>query len=232
MILIIFIIIFNNRNKKTIENENQINNIQTEAKIEVFSVPEEIIEKIKIDDWKILLVNKDNPIPDNFEVKLGNIDKDRKFDIRALPELQNMISTMQKEGIINVWVQSAYRSEGEQQDVYSNSIKKYISQGKTKEEAQKLTSEYINKSGTSEHNLGLAIDFNFINQSFENSKAFKWLIENAEDYGFILRYKKEKESITGVRYEPWHWRYVGVEHAKLMNEMDFCLEEYIKYLDV
>ena len=67
---------------------------------------------------------------------------------------------------------------------------------------------------------------------FENTKEFAWLVENAEDYGFILRYKKEKRDITKVNYEPWHWRYVGVEHAKEINKLDMCLEEYIEYLKI
>ena len=93
-----------------------------------------------------------------------------------------------------------------------------------------MTFKIINKPGTSEHNLGLAVDFNYVNLDFENTKAFTWLKENAEDYGFILRYRKDKEDITKVEYEPWHWRYVGKEHAKKINELDMCLEEYIDYL--
>lgn len=90
--------------------------------------------------------------------------------------------------------------------------------------------QYINKPGASDHNLGLAVDFNNVDNDFENSKAYKWLSENAEDYGFILRYPKDKVSITGIEYESWHWRYVGKEHAKKMNELDMCLEEYVDYL--
>ena len=105
-----------------------------------------------------------------------------------------------------------------------------MQQGKTREEAEQLTLRIINKPGTSEHNLGLAVDFNYVDYSFEETKGFRWLQENAEDYGFILRYRKDKESITKVDYEPWHWRYVGVENAKKINELNMCLEEYIDYL--
>ena len=93
-----------------------------------------------------------------------------------------------------------------------------------------MTLKIINKPGTSEHNLGLAVDFNYVNLDFEETESFKWLQKNAENYGFILRYKKEKEEITKVDYEPWHWRYVGEKHAKKMNELDMCLEEYVEYL--
>ena len=102
-----------------------------------------------------------------------------------------------------------------------------MSYGKTREEAEKLTRQFINESNTSEHNLGLAVDFNNVKKDFEKTKAFEWLRANAENYGFVLRYAQEKEDITKVSYEPWHWRYVGVEHAQKMNEMGICLEEYI-----
>lgn len=91
-------------------------------------------------------------------------------------------------------------------------------------------------SGTSEHNTGLGFDIlqkgsYYLTSQFENTAQFKWLMENAEDYGFILRYQKDKIDITGIMYEPWHFRYVGVEHAKRINELGFCLEEYIEYLE-
>ena len=138
---------------------------------------------------------------------------------------------MRKDGITNVWVQSAYRSVERQKELYDNKVNEYLKQGKTQEEAEKLTSEYINKPGSSDHNLGLAVDFNYVNNSFAELEAYDWLLENAEDYGFILRYPEDKEDITKIEYESWHWRYVGEEHAKKMNELDMCLEEYIEYLE-
>jgi D-alanyl-D-alanine carboxypeptidase len=91
-------------------------------------------------------------------------------------------------------------------------------------------------SGTSEHNTGLGFDIlekgNYsLSSSFENTAQFKWLMENAENYGFILRYAENKTVQTGIMYEPWHFRYVGVEHAKKINELGMCLEEYIDYLE-
>lgn len=180
-----------------------------------------------LDDWQIRLVNRDNPLPDDFTVELENLDASRKFDKRAIEPLKQMICDMRDQGIKNIWAQSTYRSIEYQKGLYEKSINKYLKQGKSQEEAQKLTDEYINKPGTSEHHLGLAVDFNNVDEGFENTKAYKWLLENASDYGFILRYPKEKEDITGIEYEPWHWRYVGPEHAKKMKEQDLCLEEYV-----
>ena len=180
-----------------------------------------------LDDWQIRLVNRENPLPDDFTVELENLDASRKFDKRAIEPLKQMICDMRDQGIKNIWAQSTYRSIEYQKGLYEKSINKYLKQGKSQEEAQKLTDEYINKPGTSEHHLGLAVDFNNVDEGFENTKAYKWLLENASDYGFILRYPKEKEDITGIEYEPWHWRYVGPEHAKKMKEQNLCLEEYV-----
>lgn len=187
-------------------------------------------KKVDINDWRLTLVNYDNALPENYEVELSDIDKTRKFDSRAIGKLNQMIQAMKDDSILNIWVQSSYRSTEKQQKVFNEQVEEFMKQGKNKEEAEELTLKTINKPGTSEHNLGLAVDLNYVNYDFENSKAFAWLNENAEDYGFILRYKKEKEHITKVDYEPWHWRYVGEEHAKKMNELDMCLEEYVEYL--
>ena len=169
-------------------------------------------------------------MPENFTVKVSNIDNTRQFDSRAIGELNDMMNAMKKDGVTNVWVQSAYRSVARQKELYDNSVKKYLQQGKTQDEAEKLTDEYINKPGSSDHNLGLAVDFNYVDNKFEKLDGFKWLKKNAENYGFVLRYPKDKEDITKIAYESWHWRYVGVEHAKKMNELNMCLEEYIEYL--
>ena len=185
---------------------------------------------VVVNDWRIALANYENIIPKTFEIELSNIDEDRKFDSRAIKYLNKMIADMSDDGITNIWVQSAYRSVEEQEKLYNNSIKKYVEQGKSKEQAEKLTLEYINKPGASDHNLGLAVDFNYVDESFEELKGFEWLQKNAEDYGFILRYPKNKEEITKIKYEPWHWRFVGQEHAKKMNELGLCLEEYVEYL--
>lgn len=210
----------------TITEETQYNTIENN---QTSNQPVETTKK-KIDDWRLTLANYDNLLPENFTVKVSNIDNTRQFDSRAIGELNDMMNAMKKDGVTNVWVQSAYRSVARQKELYDNSVKKYLQQGKTQEEAEKLTDEYINKPGSSDHNLGLAVDFNYVDNKFEKLDGFKWLKKNAENYGFVLRYPKDKENITKIAYESWHWRYVGVEHAKKMNELNMCLEEYIEYL--
>lgn len=187
-------------------------------------------QKTEIVDWRLVLVNQENALPSDFGIELTKIDRIREFDVRAIGELNQMIDAMKKDGITNVWVQSAYRSVEHQKELFEHRIREYETLGKTREEAEKIVLQTLNKPGTSEHNLGLAVDFNYVDYSFDETAGFKWLKENAEKYGFILRYEKDKEPITKVDYEPWHWRFVGREHAVKMNELGMCLEEYLEYL--
>ena len=185
--------------------------------------------KVEITDWRLRLANYDNLLPEDFEVELTNIDnsKDPKqFDARAVKYLRDM----KKDGNTKIWCQSTYRSVKRQKELYDASVQKYLKQGKKQEEADKLTLEYINKPGGSDHNLGLAVDFNYVDNSFAQTSEYKWLLKNAENYGFILRYPEDKEDKTKIAYESWHWRYVGEENAKRMNELNMCLEEYVEYL--
>lgn len=203
--------------------------IETETREEI--QPTELQQKVQGDDWRLIVANYENILPEDFEVELSNIDKDRQFDSRAIKYLKQMMDDMRNDGITNIWVQSAYRSVKSQKKLYDNSINKYIKQGKSKEEAEELTLKYINKPGASDHNLGLAVDFNYVEEEFEEMKGYKWLQKNADKYGFILRYPKGKEEVTGIKYEPWHWRFVGEEHAKKINELNMCLEEYVEYIN-
>ena len=89
----------------------------------------------------------------------------------------------------------------------------------------------VARPGTSEHQTGLAIDFNVASSTFEKSPGYKWMLENAENYGFILRYPKGKTEITGIIFESWHWRFVGIDVAKEMNALGLTLEEYVAQLE-
>lgn len=244
--------IFNEVNEGTVvpneELENEENSGKTEAQLAKASLeksaedPKEnenavvllnVNEPTKTNkqDWRLILVNHEHSLPENFKVELANIDSSRQFDKRAIDELKGMLLAAKKAKIGDLWAQSAYRSVERQEELFTNKVNQYKKLGKTQEEAEMLTRQFINESNTSEHNLGLAVDFNYVNNDFEKTKVFTWLTENAEKYGFILRYRKDKEEITGVAYEPWHWRYVGVEHAEAINELDMCLEEYVQYLE-
>ena len=226
MIVVVMVYFFKGKKKNLIETSYLQDNLQISNKDKFNN-----IAKAGELDWKIRLVNEKNPLPEDFSVELANIDNTRKFDKRAIKYLKEMLEDMKKQSITNIWIQSAYRNIEYQRVLYQKSINRYLKIGKSQEESEELTKKYINKPGTSEHNLGLAVDFNEVDEGFENTKAYKWLQENASIYGFILRYPKDKEEITGIEYEPWHWRYVGQEHAKKMNEESLCLEEYLQKYD-
>lgn len=232
IILIGIVMIFSQINLEKKNKEEQGNSVEVAEKLKIDETElTKTKEKEEEVDWNLTLVNYKNEIPNNYQMSLTSIDSYRKFDTRAISYLKNMLNDMKKQGSFNIWAQSTYRSIESQKQIYNNKVQFYIGQGKNEKDAKELTEQVINKPGFSEHNLGLAVDFNYVKDSFKNTKEYQWLKQNAENYGFILRYTKEKEEITKVNYEPWHWRFVGVEHAKKMNELDMCLEEYVDYMN-
>lgn len=185
---------------------------------------------VDITDWKMLLVNRDYILPDDYEAELAPCITDDpdslKLDYRVAPHYNEMYLAALEDGIELTPV-SGYRSVERQQRNFENKIQKYIDEGYSRVEATQMAATIILPPGTSEHNAGLAMDICSLYQDFENSEEFKWLSENAADYGFILRYPEDKQDITKIIYEPWHWRYVGVEAAKEMKASGQCFEEYL-----
>lgn len=179
--------------------------------------------------WNLLLVNENNPLPDDFEVDLVYYGE-KQVDERIYDALSQMIADCTAAGG-TLWVASGYRSVETQETVLARAVSNRMADyGMTEEEATENALLTIAYPGCSEHHTGLAVDFNYVNSAFEDSVAFAWLQENAENYGFILRFPEDKEDITMISYEPWHYRYVGVEAAIEMNDLGMCLEEYIEYL--
>ncbi len=184
----------------------------------------------------LLLVNSWNPLPSDYDYE-GNLttipQKYIKGSLTQInkdvwPYLQAMLDDALAQGIdIGVW--SPYRSYDTQKMLFERQVKKQIDNGVPKAEAEDKAATVVARPGTSEHHTGLALDINCANDSFETTKAFEWLKENAEDYGFIMRYSKEKQDKTGVIHESWHWRFVGINVAREINELNMCLEEYVEY---
>ena len=136
---------------------------------------------------------------------------------------------------VTVWMQSGYRSVKYQTSLYERKTKYYLDKGYDNATAKEKAAAVVNPPGYSEHNCGLAADLNSpehtgLDEGFEKTTAFRWLCEHAGDYGFILRYPKDAEDKTEIIYEPWHWRYVGVENAAKINASGLCFEEYIETL--
>lgn len=183
-------------------------------------------------DWKLLLVNDWNPMPAGYDTELSftDVGNNERFDSRAADALLQMLEAGRAYDIQSV---SGYRSADTQDYLYWRKVQQYRDQGYSEYDAQSVGGTVVKRPGYSEHNCGLAIDLggsgNFsLETNFEDTEAFAWLIENCADYGFILRFPEGKEDVTGVIYEPWHYRYVGTEAAKYIMENDLCLEEYLE----
>lgn len=180
---------------------------------------------------RVLLVNGDNPLPDDYDsnIRKDLVTIDQKYrnnnyvtDIHkdVYPYITAMVAAANADGVdLKVW--SPFRSYAIQKDLFQKQVNRVGG-----DEIKAAT--VVARPGTSEHNTGLCADFNMASDSFEKTKMFTWMMENAEDYGFILRYPKDKIDVTGVIYESWHWRFVGINTAKEINEMGVTLEEYVE----
>ncbi len=190
--------------------------------------------KFSRDDWRLLLVNKQHSIPDGYEEKvpLGKIMTMKgimRCDERIIDDLLNMIQQAKEDGV-TLQICSPYRDLEYQKVLFNNKINKYMKKGLSYMEAYQLASQAVTVPNASEHQLGLALDivsdtYIILDEGFADTDAGKWLAENSYRFGFILRYPKGKEDITCIEYEPWHFRYVGVEAATVITERGMTLEE-------
>lgn len=185
------------------------------------------------DDWRLVLVNKQHPIPDDYELKLGSIKTSRgsmKCDKRIIADLEKMLEDAKEDGI-NLVICSPYRPSTRQKYLFDKKVKAYVKSGNSYMDSYYLSAQAVNIPGSSEHEIGLALDivsdrYSGLNEGFADTDAGKWLAKHCMEYGFVLRYPKGKESITGIEYEPWHFRYVGKEAAQYMSSENICLEEF------
>jgi D-alanyl-D-alanine carboxypeptidase len=157
------------------------------------------------------------------------------MDYRAASKAKEMIADAKAEGI-DLLVCSAYRSHDKQTTNFNNKLQSYLDKGWDYDEAYAKTATIIAVPGTSEHESGLALDivtpsYQVLDAGYKNTKAAKWLLENAADYGFILRFPEDKQDITKIIFEPWHYRYVGEEYSHLIMDSGLCLEEWLGQVD-
>lgn len=191
--------------------------------------------KLSKDDWQLVLVNKQHPVPDDYTFTLGTIKGKMKCDARIIDELTEMMKAAKEDGI-NLMVCSPYRDYNRQTVLFNRKIDYYMEKGCSYLEAYKISSMTVTVPGASEHQIGLALDitsstYYTLDEGFGETKAGLWLKEHCDEYGFILRYPAGKEYITGIQYEPWHFRYVGKEAASVIMERDITLEEFLEELD-
>lgn len=214
LLLYLVLVLFSCKKQETI--------IVEETTEETKSLSEEL--GIVDNDYRLILANIDNSIGD-YMPELVEVENGRKFDVRAAEALKSFITAARGTGL-NVFLSSTFRGKYSQKMLYDRKVAQY-----GEEEAKTI----VLPPGTSEHQTGLAADitdvyYEFKTKNIENTDTFKWLNEHCQDYGFILRYPKDKEDITKVIYEPWHFRYVGIEIAKYIKEHNLCLEEFLDLL--
>ncbi len=199
--------------------------------------PPEEEEDENIDNkWAMFLVNKKNPLPADYDSRIETkvvFESWREYflDVRAAGYLEKMLKAAENDGI-DLYVVSAYRTIEYQQQNFDNSVQDRVDRGMSYDDAYADTLAEVALPGESEHNAGLALDImveeyqNMDDDGFEDTEAFAWLDRHAAEYGFILRYPKGKQEITGIIYEPWHYRFVGVYYANEIKKSGLCLEEY------
>ena len=194
--------------------------------------------KAMLADPLMILVNHTNQMPENYTFETAECGSKTAVNKTLQTVACNAFLELQKAAAaenVTVWMQSGYRSVSYQTNLYEKKTNYYKQQGYDDAKAKKMAAAIVNPPGYSEHNCGLAADLNSpehtgLDEGFENTAAFRWLCQHAGEYGFILRYPKGAEEKTEITYEPWHWRYVGVENAAKINASGLCFEDYIAVL--
>ncbi len=188
----------------------------------------------RTDAWNLILVNPWHPIPEDYTVTLQELGNGQAVDERCYEDLEAMLTDCRTAGL-QPRICSSYRTQETQQALYQNKIKRLIRQGYSQQQAETEAAKVVAFPGTSEHQLGLALDivdqqYQILDTKQEETAVQQWLMENSWKYGFVLRYPNGKSDITGIIYEPWHYRYVGRQAAEQMQELELCLEEYLELL--
>ena len=184
------------------------------------------------DNWALILVNWEHPLPDDFLIpELTQLRNGHAVDSRVYPALQAMMDDARAAGLQPL-ICSSYRTQTDQKRLFEQEVQSWLDQGCAQEEAMDRAATWVARPGTSEHQTGLAVDivdmsYQVLDEQQESTPVQKWLIAHCAEYGFILRYPTEKSVLTGVNYEPWHYRYVGTEAAKEIMENGLSLEEYL-----
>ena len=183
-------------------------------------------------DWNLILVNSSHPLSEDFQApELTELRNGHSVDSRMYPALQAMMDDARAEGLEPL-ICSSYRTWDKQSQLFDRKARSYLDQGLPQEEAESQAAFWVARPGTSEHQTGLAVDivdlsYQLLDEGQESTPVQQWLMAHCADYGFILRYPTEKSALTGVGYEPWHYRYVGTEAAKAIMAQGLCLEEYL-----
>ncbi len=211
------------------EDVNEVAGTEMTAEEEIAPEPE---LPAKEEIWSLTLANKNAYIPIDYMPDLVTISGGKQVDERIAEDVENMLQAAKEDGV-RLNIVSAYRSVEKQRRLFDKKVRKYKGKGMDLSEATEEASRSVAIPGTSEHQLGLALDilgsgYGSLNEGFGDSEAGRWLADHCAEYGFILRYPAGKEDVTGIIYEPWHFRYVGTPYAQEITDAGLTLEEYLE----
>lgn len=190
------------------------------------------------DESVLILVNPWNHIPEDYVPELETVQGKYNLDKKAAENARNLLAAAKEAGF-NMQLCSAYRTVQKSAQLYANKVNEFIGYGYSEADAKTEAAKWVAPPGTSEHHTGLAMDlvsadywnyYSDLEHDYEKFDSFKWMYEHCAEFGFILRFPKDKQDITGITYEPWHYRFVGVEAAKYIMENGLCLEEYLELI--
>lgn len=187
------------------------------------------VDNLNSENWAITLISKKYPLGKSYTPTLSPVIDGSSVtaDTRVADAYKLMYADALAQGYV-LTPYSAYCSYSRQQTNYENKVQAFILQGMTEDEAKANAEKRVEPAGCSENGAGLAVDIISASAGFASTDEYKWLVNNAHKYGFVLRYPEDKTEITGIIYQPWHWRYVGVDVANEMKSNNLCLEEYLK----
>lgn len=186
------------------------------------------IDVLNSENWATTLISKKYPLGKTYSPTLAPVIDGSSVtaDTRVADAYKLMYADALKEGLV-LTPYSAYCSYSRQQTNYENKVQAFVLQGMTEDEAKANAEKRIEPAGCSENGAGLSVDIVSASAGFSSTDEYKWLVNNAHKYGFVLRYPEDKTDVTGIIYQPWHWRYVGIEVANEMKSNNLCLEEYL-----
>ena len=223
--------------EKRLTEENtklQTQNEELQSQVAQKKAVEDSAELLASDSngWALALVNEEYPLDTSYEpADLTEIETDRSVDSRIAQDLQDMLDAGKEEGL-TMYVASAYRPYDKQREVFNSTMQDWIDEGYNPLDSYDETKKSVAVPGTSEHATGLAVDiisteYEELDERQADTDEQQWLMEHCWEYGFILRYPEDKADITGIIFEPWHYRYVGKDVAKEITEKGITLEEYV-----
>lgn len=184
-------------------------------------------------DWRLLLVNPWNTVPEGYEIQLATLSNGLQVDERIYDDLDDMLTDCREAGLSPI-VCSAYRTQATQTRLYRNKVARVRASGVPEDQVEAEAARWVAKPGTSEHQTGICADIlnadyagrPTMTQDFKWTPEAQWMKENCDTFGFILRFLEDKEDVTGIKFEPWHFRYVGKEIASYIMANGMTLEEF------